>query len=147
MGTLRRHLDPFFAQSGISGAQWAILWNLYRAEEDGAPMFRVTDLGERLLIRPPSVTGVIDRLVRAGLIVRSSSKDDKRVKFVGLTPSGRELVETLHNAHDDKVTSLLAVLSPAEQKQLTGLLERFVDHLDNIQDSNGQPASLRRGSL
>jgi len=143
MGTLRRHLDPFFARAGISGAQWAILWNLYRAQEDGEPMLRVTDLGERLLIRPPSVTGVIDRLVRAGLIVRSSSADDKRVKLIGLTTSGHELVETLHNAHDEKVTSLLGVLSSTDQKNLQSILERFVTHLDDIQEIDGRPTPVQ----
>lgn len=147
LGTLRRHLDPFFARAGISGAQWAILWNLYRAQEDGQPNLRVTDLGERLLIRPPSVTGVIDRLVRSGLITRSASPEDKRVSLIALTPRGREVVETLHNAHDEKVTTLLGVLSDSEQKQLHGLLERFVTHLEEIPEENGQPSPAARGAL
>ena len=140
MGTLRRHLDPFFARSGISGAQWGILWNLYRAEQDGQPLLRVTDLGERLLIRPPSVTGVIDRLVRARLVARTSSTGDHRVKLLELTPAGRELVETMHNAHDDKVTSLLGVLSGEEQKQLHALLEKFANNLESLPEN-------QRGSL
>lgn len=147
MGTLRRHLDPFFARAGISGAQWAILWNLYRAQEDGQPHLRATDLGERLLIRPPSVTGVIDRLVRSGLIVRSASRDDKRVTLLALSPRGRDLVETLHNAHDDKVTALLGVLSASDQKQLHQILERFVNHLEDIPEENGQPSPAVRGAL
>jgi len=101
-------------------------------------MLRVTDLGDRLLIRPPSVTGVIDRLARAGLIERTTSPDDKRVKFVGLTTAGREMVESLHSAHDEKVTSLLGVLSPTDQRELNGILERFVTHLDQLQVTDGR---------
>jgi DNA-binding MarR family transcriptional regulator len=145
MGTLRRHLDPFFARAGISGSQWAILWTLYRAGEDGKPMLRVTDLGERLLIRPPSVTGVIDRLVRAGYLDRLSSPDDKRAKLIALTPAGRQLVETLHNAHDEQVTALLNVLTAADQKDLHRILEQFVTHLDTHPDPACVPA--QRGSL
>ena len=33
------------------------------------PALRVTELSERLLIRPPSVTGVVDRLEARGLVV------------------------------------------------------------------------------
>ena len=103
-------------------------------------MLRVTDLGERLLIRPPSVTGVIDRLVRAGLVARTSSTGDHRVKLLELTPAGRELVETMHNAHDEKVTSLLGVLSGEDQKQLHALLEKFANNLESLPEN-------QRGSL
>jgi len=140
MGTLRRHLDPFFAKFGISGAQWAILWNLYRAEQDGQPLLRVTDLGEKLLIRPPSVTGILDRLVRVGLVERTSSSGDHRVKLLQLTTAGRELVETLHNEHDDKVTSLLGVLPREDQQQLHALLEKFATNLESLPEN-------QRGSL
>ncbi len=147
MGTLKRHLDPFFARAGISGAQWAILWILYRADEDGQPNLRATDLGDRLLIRPPSVTGVLDRLVRSGLIERNTSPDDKRVTLIALTPQGRDLVETLHNAHDEKVTALLGVLSADDQKSLHGILERFIAHLDEMPDENVQPSPAGKGHL
>ncbi len=147
MGTLKRHLEPFFARAGISGAQWAILWILYRAAEEGQPNLRATDLGERLLIRPPSVTGVIDRLVRSGLIERNTSPDDKRVTLIALTQPGRELVETLHNVHDDKVTALLGVLSTEDQKSLHRILERFAAHLDDLPEENGQPSPAARGIL
>jgi len=132
MGSLRRHLDPFFARSGISGAQWGILWNLYRAEQDGQPLLRVTDLGERLLIRPPSVTGVIDRLVRAGLVARTSSTGDHRVKLLELTPAGRELVETIALAEEAEILAALrlmlermkVVVEPSSAVPLAALLNR-----------------------
>ncbi len=147
IGNVRRILDPFFAKAGISGSQWAILWNLYRAEEDGHALLRVTDLGERLLIRPPSVTGAVDRLVRAGFVLRSNSDHDQRSKLIQLSPAGRRLVETLHAEHDKRVTSLMDVLSAAEQRQLNQLLHRFVTHLDEIQEGTGREPSAQRSSL
>lgn len=69
-GLMRRTMEPFFASYGISGAQWGILAVLHRSECDGEPALRLTDLGERLIIRPPSVTTVIDRLEKMGLVER-----------------------------------------------------------------------------
>src|SRR5438445_8374125 len=91
-GLLERVMQPYFAQFGISGSHWGVLRNLHRAEQEGLPGLRLTDLSDRLLIRPPNVTGVVDRLERGGLVVRDGSPFDRRAKQVALTAKGRERV-------------------------------------------------------
>src|SRR5262245_44573422 len=76
IGLLERVMQPYFARHGISGSQWGVLRTLYRAELDGESSLRQTDLSDRLLIRPPSVTGALDRLERAGLVARGGSATD-----------------------------------------------------------------------
>src|SRR3954463_16027530 len=84
-GLLKRVMEPYFARFGISGSQWGVLRALHRAADEGRAQLRLTDLSDRLLIRPPSVTGVIDRLQQAGLVCREASATDQRVKLVSLT--------------------------------------------------------------
>src|SRR5260221_14750774 len=91
-GALERVMHPYFARFGISGSQWGVLRTLHRAESEGLTGLRLTDLGDRLLIRPPSVTGIIDRLERVGLVVRDGSPEDLRAKLVRLTGKGRQIV-------------------------------------------------------
>src|SRR6266849_311717 len=91
-GLDERVMQPHFARFGITPSQWGVLRNLHRAEQDGLPSLRLSDLGERLLIRPPSVTGLVDRLERAKLVQRDGSPTDLRTKHVGLTKAGRRLV-------------------------------------------------------
>src|ERR1700738_5146999 len=79
-GLLERQRIPYFARFGISAAQWGILRQLHRAEQEGLAGLRLTDLSERLLIRPPSVTGVVDRLERVGLVQRGAVSSDLRAK-------------------------------------------------------------------
>src|SRR5438309_5582749 len=93
LGLLERVMQHYFAQFGISGAQWGVLRNLHRAEQEGLAGLRLTELGERLLIRPPSVTGVVDRLERVGLVKRDGLPADLRAKQVVLTLKGRQTVE------------------------------------------------------
>src|SRR5438094_302025 len=69
-GSLERIMQHYFARHGISGAQWGVLRTLHRAEQAGDAGLRLVDLSERLLIRPPSVTGVVGRLERAGMLTR-----------------------------------------------------------------------------
>jgi DNA-binding MarR family transcriptional regulator len=129
-GLVRRVMEPFFAQFGISGAQWGVLRALGRAQDDGEPGLRLTDIGDSLLIRPPSVTGVIDRLERMGLVERTSSSQDMRAKYVSLTPAGRELFGRVKNDRKAKVNDILGGLSPREQSDLSGLLRRLGSHLE-----------------
>ena len=78
-GLMERVMQPYFAGFGISGSQWGVLRVLLRAEEEGKTGLRLSELGDRLLIRPPSVTGLIDRLERASLVTRYASATDLRM--------------------------------------------------------------------
>lgn len=130
LGLLERVMQAYFAQFGISGSQWGVLRTLHRAEQEGLPGLRLTDLGDRLLIRPPSVTGAIDRMERAGLVVRDGSPTDLRAKQVALTAKGRHLVKRVLTVHEGQIDSVLGVLGPAEQRQLQELLSRLGHHLE-----------------
>src|SRR5262245_4471060 len=131
-GLVERIMQPYFARYGISGSQWGILRTIHRAEEQGMRGLRLTELSERLLIRPPSVTGLVDRLVRAGLVARDGSTADLRVKEVQLTRTGRKLVERILEGHQDQVDYLLAGLSDDDQRDLMRLLSKWPDHLEKV---------------
>jgi DNA-binding MarR family transcriptional regulator len=131
-GLLERVMQPYFAQFGISGSQWGVLRALARAEDEGAPGMRLTDLGQRLLIRPPSVTGVVDRLQRAGLASRDDSPTDLRSKRVVLTNKGRQLVERVLAIHTRQIETVFGGLSSDDQHDLHQLLQRLGHHLEDL---------------
>src|SRR3954451_21695804 len=87
-GLLEKVMQPYFARFGISVSQWGVLRTLHRVELEGMKWFRLPDLGRRLLIRPPSLTALADRLERVRMVVRDSSPDDLRAKPVPLTDKG-----------------------------------------------------------
>jgi DNA-binding MarR family transcriptional regulator len=131
-GLVERVMQAHFARFGISGAQWGILRHLHRAEAEELPGLRLTDLSDRLLIRPPSVTGAVDRLERAGLVQRHGSPADLRAKQVGLTDKGRQLVEHVLTFHAAQIDAVLAGLNPVEQTELHRLLGRLGQHLEKL---------------
>ena len=132
IGLMERVMQPYFARFGISGSQWGVLRTLLRAEADGNEGMRVTDLSERLLIRPPSVTGVVDRLERSGLVARGAAADDLRAKQVRLTPRGRRLVEQVMAVHAQQMDNILGGLTAADQSELHRLLDRLSGHLEKL---------------
>jgi DNA-binding MarR family transcriptional regulator len=93
-----------------------------------------------LLIRPPSVTGVVDRLQRVGLVVRDAAADDLRAKCVRLTPKGRQLVEQVLAVHAGQIDRVLGGLSGPDQSELHRLLEQLAGHLEALADQPGSPA-------
>jgi DNA-binding MarR family transcriptional regulator len=134
LGLLRRATEPYFARFGISSSQWSVLRTLHRSEEEHQSALRLTDLGDRLIVRPASVTGVVDRLQRLGLVARTASPDDQRAKHVTLTARGRALVRQVLEHHPDHMRSVLEGLSAPEQGELQRLLERLASHLQSMTD-------------
>ena len=129
-GLLEQVMHPYFARFGISGSQWGVLVNLHRAEQEGRPGLRLTDLCAMLLIRPPSVTGVVDRLERAGLVRREGMPTDLRAKQVSLTAAGRRLVQRVLAVHQEQVNAVLSGLNAQERAELQRLLRLWRKNLE-----------------
>jgi DNA-binding MarR family transcriptional regulator len=131
-GLLERVMQPCFARFGISGSQWGILRTLHRAEGEGLPGLRQTDLSERLFIRPPSVTGALERLERAGLVTRVGSTTDLRAKQVALSDSGRQLIERAMPGRVAQIDTIMGGLSTGDQQELRRLLAMLREHLEQM---------------
>jgi DNA-binding MarR family transcriptional regulator len=129
-GLLKRVLEPYFARFGISPAQWGILRALQRSEEAGREPPRLTDLCALLLVRPPSVSGVVDRLERMGLVAKAPFGGDKRARGVGFTDAGRRLVGTVLTGHGARIAQIMGGLDTAEQTDLLRLLKKLGAHLE-----------------
>lgn len=137
-GLFRQAQDPYFARFGVSATQWGVLRVLQRAELQGETELSLKELGGRLLIQPPSVTGVVDRLERLGFVKRSPSKTDLRVRHLSLTPQARALMSKVLNGHADRIESLFECLQAPEQQTMLGLLKRLETHLGAL--ASPQPA-------
>lgn len=68
-------------------------------------------LAERLMLRPHSVTGQIDRLVKQGLVRRDTSLSDRRQVSVSMTPMGADLLASLSTAHRAELRRIRPLLS------------------------------------
>ncbi|SDH58461.1 MarR family winged helix-turn-helix transcriptional regulator [Pseudonocardia oroxyli] len=88
---------------------------------------RMADLAEHLGLDRSSVSGLVDRAARAGLVRRSASKEDGRSVRVALTAEGMRLATALHAEVTSSVDPLTAGLSAAEKNRLAALLGRILD--------------------
>ena len=71
-------------------------------------------LAERLGVRPSTVTGIVDRLVKQNLVERQTDSDDRRVVRNLLTVRGTEVLSDLARAGREFIMNILERLSEEE---------------------------------
>jgi MarR family transcriptional regulator for hemolysin len=81
-------------------------------------------LAERLLVDPPAVSRLVDRLVEDGLLKRGAGEDRRCVRLE-VTSEGREEVELLHAELRRLETDVRKHLTAQESKTLQQLLEKL----------------------
>ncbi len=87
------------------------------------------ELGAVLRLAKSSLTGLVDRTARNGLVRREPDPDDSRAVRVALTPQGAELARGFYAETCRRIDQLPSALSPEERGTLADLLGRVV--LDN----------------
>jgi DNA-binding MarR family transcriptional regulator len=141
--TMARNLmTPHFARFGITGAQWAVLRALQRAETEGLDGLHPSNLGQRLLVKKPSVTGVVERLRQSGWVFSREDPSDHRSKKISLTPEGRRLMRRVLKHHPVQQQKMLACLSLTERRRLERLSEKLAAHYESLNTCPAAPAEL-----
>ncbi len=102
----------------ITGAQLGALFVL--GETPGCTL---GDLAERLDLNASAVTGLSDRLERAGFIARKPSETDRRVTNLFLTPAGKDRVR----AAKPLLADVNARLCEGFSEEEIALVARFLD--------------------
>lgn len=92
----------------------------------------LTDLSKRLSATNSAITGLVDRMVEAGLVVREQSAEDRRVWKIRLTPEGRATAKKVDVAPWDILQTALAALPPSKLEQLIATLTEIADHVENV---------------
>jgi DNA-binding MarR family transcriptional regulator len=84
------------------------------------------ELSRLLELDKSSVTGLIDRAEKRGLVQRTPSIEDRRAIRVRLTRSGRRIVNEFAHAFQADVASVAECLSSVDKKRLSALATRII---------------------
>lgn len=85
----------------------------------------IGDLCKKQLVSGGNMTVVVDNLEELGLAKRTTSREDRRVYIVGLTPKGKKLFQRIFAQHAEFVAKIGSVLSEEEQERLGTLLKKL----------------------
>jgi MarR family transcriptional regulator, organic hydroperoxide resistance regulator len=92
----------------------------------------LSDLSERIRAQNSTVTGIIDRMVREGLVTRARSTEDRRVVLIQLTEKGQALAQEIKVEPMEIFRSALESLSPQETRDLMKILTKIARRVQSI---------------
>ncbi len=98
----------------------------------------MSDLTNVTFQDPPTTTGIIDRLIKMGLVERTRSQTDRRVVLVQVTESGIELADKIETEMMSETLKVYETLGEDELETFGQLLKRLVRiHLGQYMSLNG----------
>jgi MarR family transcriptional regulator for hemolysin len=117
----RQALDRRIKFLGLSQASWLTIAVVARAKW---PLSQ-SELADQLAVEGATMVAMIDRLVKAGLVVREPSHTDRRVKHVLLTDAGLKLYGQVKTEAESFRRELLAHVDADRLRIATELLEQL----------------------
>lgn len=112
----------------ITRSQWIALYYIKNNN-----MITQKQLADKMSLKEPSVVRLLDKMELYGWVNRISSNDDKRMKFLALTDSGKEIETAMLDVAEKFKTDVLNGISPEDLDVFKATLNKM---LINIEDGN-----------
>ncbi|SDF60625.1 MULTISPECIES: MarR family winged helix-turn-helix transcriptional regulator [unclassified Duganella] len=124
----RLAIDRRLKHLGLSQASWMAI--ALTAKESEPPS--QTKLAARAGVEDPTMVATVDRLVKAGYMMRTPSETDRRVKLLSLTPAGQEVYQSVWQEADALRRELLGNVDPEMLRNVTLFLEAIQANIESL---------------
>lgn len=115
-------------EDGLTMTQLRLVCMLYPDERRS-----VGELADEMRVRPPTITGIADRLIARGLVERIHDSADRRVVRVALTEEGRCILGQLEAVGRPYLADVFARMGEEKVQQLIDVLDEFTMAADAVQ--------------
>jgi len=112
-------------ERGLGVAEWRVLGSLWNNPST------VGELAGFTLYQQPTLTKIIDRMVKAGLVERHGDPEDRRRVHVRLTAQGRAVAAELLPIAKAQEAAMLSGYSEAEIRVLKDALKLLIERTDD----------------
>ncbi len=121
---LKRRMEDEAKDHGITLPQWRTLAQISLGNDS-----RQTTLAAAIDADPMTMSGILDRLEKRGLITRIPDPTDSRAKLAAVTPEGQAVVDNARDVGRGVLASAMNGLSVEDQATLKTLLTKVRDNL------------------
>jgi MarR family 2-MHQ and catechol resistance regulon transcriptional repressor len=130
------------------------LWALHQVAEHKTCSMHM--LAQALGLKSSTVTGLVDQLVKLGLLKRFNSRTDRRVVLAEITPKGRKILEHLDAERHKSIIHMFQHVSQKERAAYLDIVEKILKALSAAQtrhdtvarsEMNRQSTPCRLGSF
>jgi DNA-binding MarR family transcriptional regulator len=95
----------------------------------------MNELSKELMVTPPNITGIVDRLEAKRLVKRTESKKDRRGTDIRLTAKGERLQLKIRQDYRESLKKSLGALDYDEQETLARLLKKLAGEVESPRTS------------
>lgn len=120
----QKHLMHRLQEYGLTHPQFITLYALVRHPQPAT----MSELTEVSLQDAPTMTGIVNRLVKMELVQRARDEQDRRVVLVEATPAGQNLIQQISNHLEAEDGQGIAALSQSEMAALESILDHILNH-------------------
>jgi len=125
---IKKRAALFFRDFDITDVQFNLLEILFYHSGKKGGLTQV-ELSRMLLVNRANITSLIDRMEKAGLVIRTDVPGDRRCHIVKLTGKGRKRIDEIEDSYIAEVKKLMRVLKTKELKTLIRSLEKIREKL------------------
>ena len=122
---MRKHFDRRATRLQLTRAQWRALKVIRRHEG-----LSQTELADYLDMEPIPVGRVIDRLEKAGMVVRGSNPEDRRSILITVTDDAEHAIASTYEVFEARLAGLMEDLSPDERRDVISFFSSLADAAD-----------------
>ncbi len=99
-------------------------WALRCLKSDGKSTMHA--LAKHLNISPSATTGLIDRLITQGLVVRKAEPRDRRIVWIELTSKGEKILSSIREQKTKTLIKVFGKISPRDRAYYLNILEQVL---------------------
>ncbi|WLR42181.1 MarR family transcriptional regulator [Bacillus carboniphilus] len=114
--------------SGFNMTEFAVLELLYHKGDQP-----IQKIGEQILISSGTITYVVDKLEKKGLLKRISCEKDRRVTYASITEQGEQVMKEIFPKHQHLIEQIFAELSNEEKDTMIDLLKKIGYKAETLQ--------------
>jgi len=129
MHLFRKRMSKVFEDIGMTAPQSMVCVILSKEKE-----LKITELGTRLSLSNSTVSGIVDRLEKQGMVERKRSEKDKRVVYVSITPAFTERHQKFHKWLEENIEQTMNKGTPEELAKIFVGLDALKKLLGNREE-------------
>lgn len=93
---------------------------------------KMSELAKNACVKMPTMTDMVNKLLKLGLVKREHDEKDRRTVWVSITKNVEKMVAFHLNKRDENIAAIMKVLTEEEKKQSVIILKKLVNSLERM---------------
>ena len=118
---LKNKLDKALMKFDITAAQFSVIIQIHSSERP----ITASEISQRLGSDKPTISGIINRLEKKGIVVKVANPKDKRSSYLEIFKECNKLVDKMKTISDELTIDIFSIYSNEEAEKLTEMIYKL----------------------